>query len=508
MRQQACVLISLLLLTAAAACGKKTVVCPPNYHPVDLFCFPDEAPQDDAGNRQTDVGGKNDAGNDTKPAEDLTVTDTPPAGEVVNSSDVAPDAAKPDVAYDGFKLDIKQSGKGNVGAACSDDLDCLAGMTCFNWPKGYCTLASCDSVGTTCPGSSQCWGEEKLKQICSAACEDNPDCRVADGYACKRLSQDFGNTDAKLCLPGGKSPIGLGCSKPLECAGSAICLTDMPGGYCARLGCGAADPCDAGSSCVLRNGKPMCLKTCAADSECQIASKQPRKCVAKTDLTKKPVSVCLDSTKSAPVGSACVADLDCDSKLCTLFAKGTCKIGAAACLSDEQCGASAPCVLDPAAEKGTCSAPCATDKACPTGGVCIPGTSSSGTCEPSCKGPKDDASCGGVPGLECVWGKPLPSPNGLQPSTYACAARPPGSTGSNCSIGKDCKSLQCFTNAAQTAGFCLAKCGTAGFCPFGTICVDNGVTLCQRLCYLDEDCPPQMACKNNSQAGAKVCDLP
>ncbi len=498
-------------LLALAACGGTKVVCPAgsHYSGSGTACFPDGPA--DTGSGSTDQGDtqqsdEQSGGSDTSQPID-TVSDSQLVDSVSDSGgDVTKDAVvdtKPDSKPD-------TGPKATVGAACGDDYDCLSGLSCFgSWPKGYCTLVSCDAPGNNCPGSSVCYGEATLK-ICHAACDLDKDCRLSDGYACKRLSATFGGIDAQLCSPSGKNPVGLGCSKASDCASSATCLTDMPGGYCARLGCGSGDPCESGQACVLRNGKPVCLKSCVADVECQIGGGNPRSCVAKTDLGKQPVKVCLDSTVSSPVGAACLADLDCESKLCSIFAKGSCTVGGQPCINDTQCGAAGPCKLDPAAEKGVCSAPCNKDKPCPINSVCVPGSdNTSGSCQPTCQGPGDTASCGGVPGLMCLFGKPLPTlAGGAEPAQYACAPQPAGSAGAMCTKTKDCSNALCLLNQGKTAGYCTPDCGTAKYCPFGTLCDNSGLAQCLRLCTSAYDCPANFACSSISGLTSKVCMPP
>ena len=506
-------------LLSAAACGTPAIECPPGFlvQGPDCICPVGKHPEIGSNGSPSCLDNPPAGGADVIVGQDSSGDDSSGPDTTKDSGDIASiedsktgtDASATEVKSDVPKLDVKDTGspgKNLVGAVCGDDLDCLSGLSCFSWPKGYCTLTNCTAPGQTCPGSAACWSLDAATAVCAQGCEENPDCRVADGYACKRLSQDFGGVDARLCLPSGKTKSGLGCTKPLDCEGSATCLTDMPGGYCARVGCGSVDACDVGTACVLRNGKPVCLKTCVGDTECQISTKQARKCVDKTDLGKKAVKVCLDSAKSGPVGAPCVADLDCDSKLCSIYAKGTCSADSLPCLNDAQCGGAGPCNLDSAAEKGTCGASCGSEKACVTG-ACIPGTtdSTSGTCAPKCMGPGDEASCGGVPGLECLFGTPLPPPFATATSGYACASRPKGSPGADCSTGGDCASKNCFLNPQGTAGYCTGSCANKKLCPFATICVDIGVSQCMRLCTGDFDCPPQMACKASAQTTEKVC---
>ncbi len=482
-------------------------VCPieQGYTQIDSTCIKNEA--------DPDVGTEKDTLSDTGSATDVLSQDVPGTDlDTTDQTDIAgtdqDTPIKPDVPTDtGVKKKV-------VGAECADDLDCLGGLQCFSWPKGYCTMTPCADTGTPCPGASQCWaGDPVMPKVCSQTCESATDCRKADGYGCKRLSMTYGGIDANLCVPSGANAVGMGCLKPLDCAGDNTCLTDMAGGYCARIGCGLADACEADSSCVMRNGKFTCLKTCAVDTDCAIATKQARKCVTKTDVKKKTVQVCLDTVKAAPVGSPCVADLDCDSKLCSVFAKGTCATGGQVCLTDAQCGAAGPCNIptDGSQDKGVCTATCDGKTNCPTGGFCVgQGNTGTGTCAAKCMGPGDDASCGGVPGLICLFGQPLVTPTGVTQPGYACAPRPAGSAGSDCTATADCtKPTNCIVNAQTTGGFCATPCGPGDEpCPFGAVCTDMGISMCQRMCAIDEDCPPLFSCKQDTQAGTKVCKLP
>ncbi len=501
----------LLAAVAIAGCGTK-YTCPENFvvngslcvcpevgfHQDGVTCIKDDVPADTTtADTLSDVADT--AGSELSGTDNDTATDQP--GDVTGS-----DTPGPDVPYDSGPA------KKVVGAACTDDIDCVGGLQCFSWPKGYCTMTPCAATGTPCPGNAQCWtSDATAPAVCSQACDTVNDCRAADGYGCKRLSTPFGGIDANLCLPAGASKVGMGCTKPLDCSGDNTCLTDMNGGYCARIGCSATDPCDADASCVMRNGSFVCLKTCLADTDCAIATKQSRKCVTKTDVKKKTVQVCLDSVKAAPVGAACVADLDCDSKLCSIFAKGTCSVGGAVCLTDVECGASAPCNIpkDGSLDKGVCSAACDTNKNCPTGGFCVgQGNTGTGTCSGTCKGPGDADSCGGVPGMTCLFGQPLVTPTGVTQPGYACAPRAAGTAGADCTSNADCgKGTNCIVNAQANGGYCATSCDTTP-CPFGSACADLGIKMCERMCGIDEDCPPLFVCKQDNQAGTKVCTLP
>ncbi len=496
--------LSLLLLSA---CGEKIVVCPANHTVQGNYCYPNQP----AGNQPgADTGLPADvcvglACSDAGRAKDTAVKPVPDTAGSGNKDIAVKDTAPKDTG--------PPKSTSPVGAACADDFDCKAGLACFNWPKGYCTVLNCNTPGTPCPGSAICWGPTKPTHICEAECDQDPDCRVGDGYACKRLTAAFGGLDARMCLPSGKQAVGQPCAAPLDCAGSATCLVGeggMAGGYCARVGCGKSDPCDKGTACVLK-GKPTCLKLCTSDVDCEVPGKLIRKCVERTNLAKTPVKVCLDSSKAAPIGSPCGADLDCDSKSCTVVAKGTCK-GAPEkpCSVDPDCGAQGPCDIGKDKELGVCTQPCATDKSCPLGSVCVPGTNAlSGSCQAACQGPGDKATCAPIPGTECTFGQPIAPPGGVAGLTYACAPYVKGSAGAKCSTTGECASKKCSTNIQGTAGFCLASCELGDPpCPFGTACVSTGISQCEKICSVDYDCPSQMVCASSGKPGAKACQIP
>ena len=407
-------LILALVATMSACSGEKKVICPDGYHAEGMFCYPDS----NGGTTPTDTGGGDlDTVADSSSA-DTAVTDTTATDDTGGPSndtalaDTAVDTTQPDTSVADAK-DVNVN-KNPIGAACVDGLDCKAGLECFSWPGGYCTQPGCSISGSPCPGSATCWGADDKSQICTAGCEINGDCRLDDGYACKRLTLAWGGVDTQLCLPGGAAKPGTLCKGPLDCSGESTCVTDIPGGYCARVGCGKGDSCESGTACVLRDGKPLCLKVCTGDVDCQVGGGLPRKCALRSDLSKVEVKVCLDTDKAAPVGGDCLADLDCQSGKCQIVAKGTCQVGGLPCIVDGQCGANGPCELSKDKEKGICSQPCGKDAACPIGSLCVPGTDLlSGSCAPTCKGPGDSETCK-TPGTECVYGVPIATPRRLR----------------------------------------------------------------------------------------------
>lgn len=524
------VAIAGLLVLLTSGCGDPPVECPTNYvaQGTNCVCLPPfqqngilcEAPSTQCpagtvlqgGACVPTGGGDAGAGQDAGEASDTVGTpDSGGAPDAGGGTDDSGQSGGEDTSNppDMGQPDTSGPPKNPVGKACNSEFDCANGFECFNWPKGYCTQLSCSSSTTPCPGASICWSLDDAVSLCSGTCEIPNDCRGDDGYACKRLTSGFGGIDAGLCLPEGEGVPGAGCSGPLDCDGEATCVTDIAGGYCARIGCSTSDPCPADTACVLRSGKPTCLRTCVLDSECKINTNAPRKCVERADISKKVVQVCLDVSTAAPIGGSCLNDLDCESGKCTIVAKGTCQTGGQPCLDDTACGALGPCVLAPEKEIGQCTSPCSSDDPCPTGGVCVPGSGgTSGTCSTSCKGPGDDEVCGPLPNLKCIIGQPIPPFGTNTPKSYACAPVAPKGAGADCTVNADCDSNFCIANAAGTAGYCAAYCGAGQpLCPFGMVCTQTGISFCQKLCNDDFDCPPAMACVD-SGLGDKICQIP
>jgi len=515
--------------TAITSCKTQKVVCPEGFE-VDgtdcvcpagthldsttgeFACVPDKAGGKDAsGGSNDDVKGKDasvaDAGAEqdlASPDDDATTDEDLAALEDVDQPPA--DGATVDAHTDlGLGKDGGTKPQNPVGQPCGIDEDCNdPSLTCFNWPSGYCTTTLCDQPGAFCIGASQCWTVATDLTLCALGCEANADCRTNEGYACKRLNAANGGMDAALCLPTGTSPAGGTCKGPMDCASTATCLTDIKGGYCAQLFCSSTNPCPSGSACVMRNGTTVCLKTCAIDKDCAVPSKDPRACVAKKDLTKKDVNVCLDSKIAAPIGSACTNDLDCESGSCAIYAQGTCAAGGSPCMESSDCGVNGPCNKGADDTKGVCASPCGISKSCAAKSACVPGSASSaaGVCRPNCMGPGDDASCGGVPGLGCVYGDPI----GTSGGAYVCAPQVSGAAGAKCMTSADCASSSCMSNNQKSDGFCLAKCGgTNPPCPFGTTCLSGGVSLCQKRCATEYDCPQGFICKDPGGASGKIC---
>lgn len=102
-----------------------------------------------------------------------------------------------------------QPGTRVVGRECTDFTQCQGKLMCLPWPGGYCALSDCDSGGSfsgPCPTGSACIPLPDPRftvlgkhWLCLQLCKGNSNCRTADGYTCKTIKDDKGQS-RKVCL--------------------------------------------------------------------------------------------------------------------------------------------------------------------------------------------------------------------------------------------------------------------------------------------------------------------
>ncbi|GMV39764.1 MAG: hypothetical protein AMXMBFR64_14800 [Myxococcales bacterium] len=452
-----------------------------------------------------DAGG----GQDALPGDDGT-----PGGDVVVGPDVpdgagGPDAAEgPDGQVTGDAATSTDAGgkpdggsvtpsDGKVGSACKLEADCKdTDGVCLDWPGGYCTVLECLQGGGGCPGGSECHPVDEGITGCLKTCATQSDCRA--GYDCKRLIRQDG-TFSQVCFstaPGAGGPAAI-CSQAKDCAGQATCLTFLPKGYCAVVGCGEGIPCPSKTKCVSLGQINACLADCDGAHPCPGSAAKIQSCMEETDIQGQPVTVCMTGEAGKDIGEFCTTDLECSSKHCTIHATGRCAPGEQLCSSDKDCGATGgTCDIKGEYLVGSCGQACSLDVPCPEGATCIPTSATAGECSLTCKSLADVFTCDENLGEVCVIGDPLgPAPS---EDTYACFSQPPGQVGAHCDTapgGPGCATdLMCYQGKAS-AGYCTTGCGAKDYCPWTTICGSAGAfEQCLRRCKAKTDCPDGFDC--------------
>lgn len=469
------------------SCSKGSSPCPPGYQSQGGRCLPLL---------------------DITPHEGIVIPDQGGPEPQTISTDSLPPEAPPDTQPppdEGLRPETTQSSL--IGLPCNKDSDCkkegLDGV-CLDWPSGYCTILYCDA-SNKCPEGSSCLAITPNATACATNCTTSSDCRPS--YGCKAILGPMGEVH-RVCFQVKKEGMtGEGCSGPQDCAGDATCLTSFASGYCAVLGCSAEMPCPDGTSCVLVNGQPACLKACQSDEDCKVAGDLPRRCAnLKSAITPgEKVKVCASGTYGAKIGDQCLSDMECESEDCEVVFTGKCSSSGQGCKVDGDCPFSEVCLKSPEATFGYCTKECSLATNCPSQTFCIQNKLSEttsqpvGECLPGCEGPGDKA-CRKEVGLSCLFGDPLKAAN-----RYACARLEKGALGTKCSSPSDCNSNECLLSALGS-GYCTSPCGFMDFCPFPTSCQNVlGESRCLLRCKSDEDCPVGHACTVPQGALLEVC---
>lgn len=406
-----------------------------------------------------------------------------------------------------------------LGGACTSDARC-ASEICFEetdvdgptgWTGGACVEPCTPGCATRCVVvEEQAW--------CLAACADGA-CR--DGYVCQpqtgsclpdcRGGWDCG--DQFVCGADGLcalanpalARVGEPCTDDAQCL-SGICFeatdgttdTGWAGGACAA-------PCtvECASDCVVFDGQPWCLGSCA-QAPCRdgyVCDPDPQVCLPDcrlgwdcgTNFACGADGTCALATANlVPNGGPCAADHDCASGICfeatdadgpTGWADGTCA---------EPCtdACTGGCVVLDA--QPWCLPTCDAATPCRTGYVC---SADLQVCLPDCR-----------LGWEC-------SANYVCEETGECE---PGWTnvadyGAPCASHSECSSGICLLPVTDAAplwqnGVCTVSCAEG--CPAGTVCAPLGsVSYCLVPCADQSDCGAAFVCDPSSNICVPSCEL-
>ncbi|HDT11568.1 MAG TPA: hypothetical protein ENN58_02390, partial [bacterium] len=182
-----------------------------------------------------------------------------------------------------------------VGTACSSDADCAnadfaeSDVEClkgeykiFNLDAGYCTIKNNKFA---CPDGTQTYSGGQTEANCFLECNDDNKC--PSGFSCddsvlgkcwpKCESDDDCSEDAYcndgLCKRNPSEPGGE-CESAEDCKYGAMCITQIPDGFCLLM-CSSDMQCgEEGAKCVtidFGGSGPMdiCLPGCKEDSDCR-----------------------------------------------------------------------------------------------------------------------------------------------------------------------------------------------------------------------------------------------
>lgn len=163
-------------------------------------------------------------------------------------------------------------GTAGLGAAyghlCSADADCrdVAGTVCVSLGSAGGMCLKPVAPGGICPTGTV--AERGTLGACLRDCANGASC--ASGTECRPLGATGGlPASTQVCGPPlprtALSPIGGACLNDGQCAGSARCATNLPGGYCSMPCASDATVCGTSAVCVRTSSTDaFCFARCAA----------------------------------------------------------------------------------------------------------------------------------------------------------------------------------------------------------------------------------------------------
>ncbi len=483
-------------LTMMVNCRAQNVVtCSGNqgFDPKLAVCY--DCPPGTKANHQTatcmPVDGVDITDSEDGPVEDVLELVTVPDGrgspdqELTDDSDQDINEQKPDVVPEGA-----------VGAKCNMDAECDDGLSCFDWPGGYCVQLDC-MFQEDCAEGTACLPLLYNGQACFDSCTIDQDCRP--GYGCKAITTLQGEARS-VCHPisDANMPLGKACEGHEQCSGSLSCVPMGPQSVCTMGACSSFSPCPEEAACIPWGVLTLCLPNCVDTPTCiEMAESPAFTCQEMEDVLETDQMVCSPAQQGLGVGEMCFFSTECASGYCLLMISGKCS-GA----EGNECGADADCdqglcIGNPSVHKGVCSSACGPGNLCPEGALC--GTTSDGPrCLSTCT--EYGEACGPEGfGMTCTYGTLYypPAPSGK----YACAKPRGGEAGTLCKDSGDCVDGICYGEVeVEGKGICATSCFTNNDCAFGTQCLSDalvaGQTYCTRICFHDLDCPSGFTCKN------------
>lgn len=192
---------------------------------------------------------------------------------------------------EGFNMDIsKVGGKCTKNADCANadfpekDVECLIGdYKAYKFNEGYCTIKN---ASFACPDGTAEYSSAQNEKNCFIECNDKNPCPA--GFICNdpllgRCFPECGSdedcaegsycSDDKECKKNPSEPGGT-CETDEDCKYSAMCITQIPDGFCVKM-CSDDLQCgDMGAQCVLvsfgdQGEYQICMPACEKDTDCR-----------------------------------------------------------------------------------------------------------------------------------------------------------------------------------------------------------------------------------------------
>jgi hypothetical protein len=266
---------------------------------------------------------------------------------------------------------------------------------------------------------------------------------------------DAGPPDAgATCTPPTTGAVGAACQQDSDCHGAgAICLTDLPGGFCVVPDC-QANACPAGSLCTaFADGTSNCVPQCFGRDSC--CGRTGYFC--DTDDTCWNDAYSVINPDAGPVGATCAGDADCESGYCVPETLGGRQTGNAGgyCTHDCVANHTASCPSGTQCRDYLCRKSCHTNADCREApyscqdGACVtdPSLVASGS---ACTPATEATDCG--PGSCLTSADTVQSfPGGFCSLVDTCEPGP----NQGCGAGHNCVK---FASATGPAAFCAPAC--------------------------------------------------
>lgn len=169
------------------------------------------------------------------------------------------------------------------GDFSEEDVECLKGdFRIFSFSEGYCTIRNRNFA---CPDGTQTYSGSQSDRNCFLECNDENQC--PSGFTCDDSvlgkcwpicesdsdCSDEAYCDGGLCRRNPSEPGGE-CDDSTDCKYGAMCITQIPNGFCLKMCSSDAQCGDEGAKCVkvdmMGQGQyDICLPSCESSDDCR-----------------------------------------------------------------------------------------------------------------------------------------------------------------------------------------------------------------------------------------------